>query len=173
MCPEPHNHFLLLCLRVYKDHCSLRSADISLALPLRGRGIHPFHAPYIATAKEVVVHGAWGILNPRDVGVTTIRSVTLLCLLRAHCFPGSVWLPPSQFPDHSGNGRNVRVTSMVTFEVTVTSGQRHRQEGLSAAGGGGGGTHGGSSLSSVVHRCVLTSTHLLSGYSHTSENICV
>ena len=112
MCPEPHNHFLLLCLRVYKDHCSLRSADISLALPLRGRGIHPFHAPYIATAKEVVVHGAWGILNPRDVGVTTIRSVTLLCLLRAHCFPGSVWLPPSQFPDHSGNGRNVRVTSM-------------------------------------------------------------
>ena len=28
---------------------------------------------------------------------------------------------------------------MVTFEVTVTSGQRHRQEGLSAAGVGGGG----------------------------------
>lgn len=59
---------------------------------------------------------AWGpaLTQGREGrGVTPVRSVTLL---------PCVWLPPSQFPDHSGNGRNVRVTSMVTFEVTVTTG---------------------------------------------------
>lgn len=114
-----------------------------------------------------------GILKPRDVGVTTAKSVTLLCPLRAHCCPGSEWLPPSQFPDHSGNGRNVRVTSMVTFEVTVTSRTTAQdRRGCQLLGVGMGGREG-SSLSSVVHRCVFASAFLTSGYFHTSENVCV
>ena len=43
-----------------------------------GEGYSPIPAPYTATAEGVVVHGAWGVLNPRDVGVTTVRSVALL-----------------------------------------------------------------------------------------------
>lgn len=45
------------------------------------------------------------------------------------------------------------------------------QEGLSAAGGAG--WHGASSLSSVVHRRVLTSAHLMSGYFHKGEKVSV
>lgn len=67
-------------------------------------------------------------------GMTPVRSVTLLCRLRARCCLLSVWLPPSQFPDHSGNGRNARVTSMVTFEVIVS----RRTGGTVSCWGGGG-----------------------------------
>lgn len=77
-----------------------------------------------------------GVLKPREAGPTTVPSVTLLCPLGAHCSPGSVGLPSSQFPDHSGNGRNVSVTSMVTFEVTVTG--RTTAQGRGEAVGGRG-----------------------------------
>lgn len=86
-------------------------------------------------------------------GMTPVRSVTLLCHLRARCCPLSVWLPPSQFPDHYGNGRNARVTSIVTFEVTVS----RRTGGAVSCWGGRAGDWGGSL--SVAYRCGLTSAH--------------
>lgn len=54
------------------------------------------------------------------MGLHTVTSVTLLCPMKAH-LPWKCVAAPSPFPAHTGNGRNVTVTSMVTFEVTVTS----------------------------------------------------
>lgn len=87
-------------------------------------------------------------LKPREVGTTTVLSVTLLCPLGAHCSPPSVGLPASQFLDHSGNGRNVGMTSTVTFEVIVTS--QAAAQGRGEAVGGRGSEQ--ERVSSTIHR---------------------
>lgn len=113
-------------LKVYKNFSG----------PLLGQGGVLIHSPQFPDPGTRLLPGGGlrpnsAILGFRDLRVTAGRNSTLICPLRARCCPQSVWLPPSQFPDHSGNGRNVRVTSMVTLEVTVTQPDNStRQEGL-------------------------------------------
>lgn len=78
-------------------------------------------APSLPTMHWMVPGAKLQTLKPRDVGTTTALSVTLLCPPGTHRSPPRVGLPPSQFPDHSGDGRNVGMTSTVTSEVIVTS----------------------------------------------------
>lgn len=64
-------------------------------------------------------------------------------------------------PDHSGNGRNVRVTSTVTFEVPVTSAQRHQAGGAVSCWGWGGGMEGAAFLLWFTDVCSQVHTYCL------------
>lgn len=59
---------------------------------------------------------------------------TFLCPLRAHGYLHSVLLFLSQLQDHSGNGKNDRVTSMVTLKGGHQSDTSTDQEWLQVSG---------------------------------------
>ena len=173
MCPEPNNHFLLLCLRVYKDHCSLRSADISLALSLRGEGYSPIPCPIYSSCQGGSRTWCLGSSKSQRCGSGHNQRCHLALspestLLPWKCVAASIPIPGSlrEWQECQGD---------VNGDIRSHSHQRTTAQagGAVSCWGWGWGAHGGSSLSSVVHRCVLTSTHLLSGYSRTSENVCV
>lgn len=155
----------------------LRSEGTSLALSFQREGyspIPPFPDPSTQLLPKryyMVCRAKLGDSKAQRCGGDHSQKCHLALSPESTLLPWKCVAPPSQFPDHSGNGRNVRVTSMVTFEVIVTSRTTAQgRRGLSAVGVGG---CRESSLSSVAYRRVLTSSHLMSGYFHKSEDVCL
>ena len=170
ICPEPQNHFLLLCLRVYKDTVPFRSADVSLALSLRGERYSPTSCPIHNHCQG---GSTWCLQNsrPQRCGSDHNRKCHLALSLEStplpwKCVAASIPIPGSLREWQECHGD-------VNGDIRSHSRQRTTAQGGRGCQLLGAGGHGGSSLSSVVHRCVLTSAHLLSGYSHKSENVCV